>query len=356
MNHSSFVADVTPRLVSNLGNLHNVLLHGLDSDYAHLEEIIRSIILLNNLSLLMNHGLSPLMLRLPEMLAGMDDHELHGRFLIGALQSWEFYTIPDLDKSINKAIGHFRIIKDLNGEGRLYDAIATYYLDRVCDVKKAENFYSRALSLALQCNSDVLQLRGLGGLAIIECCRGNYWKGLELARKTYRIAVATGSIIGEFDGVQRQAVCYKALGDFKRSKQWFSEGKELITRAGIQGGRLESGLMSNEGDLYQLKTEYAEARRIHEVILHQTSAMLSPVEHAYTVVNIAFLDIVTGASTDIVSRNLNTATTIFQNVQYPRGIFICELYQADLMLREGYTAEARTVYMQNFAIFSGLQQ
>ncbi|KAJ6530584.1 hypothetical protein B0H19DRAFT_1082314 [Mycena capillaripes] len=356
MNHSSLVADLTPRLVSNLGNLHNVLLHGLDSNFAHIGEIMRGIILLNDLCLMMNHGLTPLMLRLPEMLAGMEDHELHGRFLIGALQAWQFYTVPNLDKSIDEAIKHLRTIKNLRGEGRLYDAIATYYLDRIGDVKKAENFYGRVLSLASQCDSDVLQLRGLGGLAIIEYRRGNYWECLRLARKTHRIAVATGSVSGEFHGVRWQALCYQALGDFKRSTQLLDQGKKLVDRAGMQGGLLESMLMNTEGDLYQLKTEYAEARHIQEVIMHQTSAVLSPIIHAYALVNIAFIDIVTGASTDVVSRNLDTTTMLFRNAQSQREISACELYQADLMLREGHTAEARTVYMRIFGIFSGLQR
>jgi hypothetical protein len=120
MNHSAFVADITPRLVSNLGNLHNVLLHGLDSDFAHLGEIMRGIIILNDLCLMMGRGLMPLMLRVPEMLAGMEDHELHALFLIGALQAWQFYTVPNLDKSIDEAIKHLCTIKNLRGEGEYH--------------------------------------------------------------------------------------------------------------------------------------------------------------------------------------------------------------------------------------------
>ncbi|KAF7333355.1 NB-ARC domain-containing protein [Mycena venus] len=352
MNRSMFVFDLIPRLVSNLGNLHNVLQHGLDSDHADLRESMGGIISLNYLNLMMNHGLTPLMLRLPEMLEEMDDHGLHGRFLAGALRAWQFYTLPNPEKSIEEAIEHFRIIKDLDGEARLYDAIATYYLDRVGDVKKAENFYGHALSLASQCNSDVAQIQALVGLAIIEYRRGNYSEGLRLARKIHRIAVATGNVSGECSGVRWQAVCYEALGDFKRSTQLLCEGKELVARAGMQGGQFESMLMSTEAELYQLKTEYAEARHIHEVILHQTSAVLSPVEHAYSLVNIAFLDIVTGASTDLVSYNLDNATTAFRNAHHQRGISGCELYQANLMLREGHTARARAEYMR---LFAGMQ-
>jgi hypothetical protein len=65
----------------------------------------------------MNRGLTPLMLRLPEILSGMDDHELHGRFITEAFESRNFYTLPNPEVAIDKAIEHFRLIQDRDGEG-----------------------------------------------------------------------------------------------------------------------------------------------------------------------------------------------------------------------------------------------
>ena len=48
---------------------------------------------------------------------------------------------------------------------RLYNVVAGYYLDRIGDLKKAENFYGLALSVASDCNSAVARARGLNGLA-----------------------------------------------------------------------------------------------------------------------------------------------------------------------------------------------
>jgi hypothetical protein len=124
MQRHSSVVDLTPRLVSNLGNLHNVLLHGLDSDHSELAETMQSVILLNNLNRIMNRGLTPLMLRLPEFLTEVDDHDLHGRFIIALFSSRAFYTIPNPEKSIDEAIEHFRMIKHFNGEGE-YHCIST---------------------------------------------------------------------------------------------------------------------------------------------------------------------------------------------------------------------------------------
>ncbi|KAJ7765964.1 hypothetical protein B0H14DRAFT_3592726 [Mycena olivaceomarginata] len=349
MLHSAFMVDLTPRLVSNLGNLHNVLLHGLYSDDADLGESMRGIILFNHLSQAMNRGLTPLMLRLPEMLVDMNDHDLHGQFIAASLQAWQFYTIPNPEKSIDEAIEHFRIMKDLDGEARLYNVIADYYLGRFRDLTKAENFYHRARSLGQQCNSDMGQLRALSGLARIEWLHGNFSEGARLAYQAHRIAVAAGNLNGECTCIRWQALCYCSLGDLKRSTQLIGEGKELVATAGIQGGELESMLLNIEANVYQLKTEYAEARRIQEVILHQTSAVHSPVAHAYALADIAFLNIVTGASADIVSRNLDAARITFRNAQYLRGISFCAVFHADFMLREGQAAGAHTEYVRLFA-------
>jgi tetratricopeptide (TPR) repeat protein len=232
---------------------------------------------------------------------------------------------------------------------RLHCAIASYYITCVRDVKKAEEFYLQALSAASQCASDTAKIKPLDGLALIEWYRGNYSKGLQLAKEICRIACALGNIGGELNGIRLQALCYSFLGNFKQSLELLDEGKELIVRVGVQGGRMESFLMNLEATLYQDKTEYSDARRIQEAILHQTSAVLSPMEHAYALVNIANLDIVTGASADIVVRNLEAGRTLFRNGQDPRGVFLCDCIHADLRLREGDAMGARLEYIRLFS-------
>jgi hypothetical protein len=57
------------------------------------------------------------MLRLPEILATMDDHEVHGKFIMGTFEAIEFYMLPNPDMAIEKAMQHFRVIQDYEGEG-----------------------------------------------------------------------------------------------------------------------------------------------------------------------------------------------------------------------------------------------
>jgi hypothetical protein len=166
-----------------------------------------------------------------------------------------------------------------------------------------------------------------------------------VGREIYRISRASGNINGELGGIQIQAMCYFSLGEFKHSTELLDEGKKLVIRANVQGGQIETMLMNIEAGVYHCKTEYSDARHIEEAILHRTSAILPPVEHAYALMNIASLNIVTYADADVVSRDLNAATTLFRSA-HPRGISHCEYYLAELQHREGDVTGARLEYMR----------
>ncbi|KAJ7472748.1 hypothetical protein FB451DRAFT_1469730 [Mycena latifolia] len=315
----SHVVDLVPRLVGNLGNLHNVLLHELDFDPVDLTSTVRNIISLNHLR--------------------RTDHELHGRFISEAFQAWQFYTLPNPSKAIDEAIEHFRFMSDAKEETRFYNVIAEHAMDRG-ELTKARDFFHRARSLATKYGDTISQTRALGGLAMAHWFLGDYHEGLRLGAEARRMGAADGNLNGEAVGIRSQAMCCTALGDFKRSVQFLAEGRELVAAAGLSGGDLDHMLMNSAADVHQLKTEYAEARTIQVAIARETSAVFAPVTHAYALVNIAFLDSVTGASADAVSRSLDAATATFNAAHYPR---------ADLLLREGATARARAEYVRLFA-------
>lgn len=115
---SSGGGDLIPHLTSNLGNMHNLLLYGLDCDPVELGETIQGVISLNCLNRSMNRGCTPLMLCLPEILAKIDDHNIHGLFITEAIQGLNFQTIPDPEQSIAEATEHFRISGNVEGEGK----------------------------------------------------------------------------------------------------------------------------------------------------------------------------------------------------------------------------------------------
>ncbi|KAJ7864641.1 hypothetical protein B0H14DRAFT_3603109 [Mycena olivaceomarginata] len=350
---SSGAGNLTPRLLSNSGNMHNLLVYGLDCDPADIGDTIQAIIFLNHFNTVMNRGFTPLMPHLQEMLPQIKDHRLHGQFIIEAFRAKLLYAIPNPDKYMDEAIEHFRIVNDIEGEAELYTMVARYYADNVRDHKKAQNLFHHALTLALQCDSHLIQVDGLQGLAIIECVQGTWSEGLRLSREIHRIAVAAGNLRGELNSCLCQAQCYVGLGDFKNGMQVVNQWKALILPAGIQGGESEFALLNSEAEIYYLRTEYAEARHVQEAILSHTSPVLSPVNYAFTLVNIVSIDIATGSSIEVILGNLHNAVDIFQRTHYPRGISLCEVHTADMNVRKGDTTGACDQYMHTFTSVYG---
>ncbi|KAJ7800145.1 hypothetical protein B0H14DRAFT_2900838 [Mycena olivaceomarginata] len=348
MHSSSGVGGLTQHLVSNLGNIHNLLVDGLDYDHTDIGATIQAILSLNELNLAMSRGLTPLMQRLQEMLPQINDNRVHGQFIVETFRASWFHDIPNPDKYMDEAIEHLRLVNDIESEARLYVLAAQYYAEKLRDHKKAQNLYHRALASASQCNSHMLQVRGLNGLALIECIRGTWSEGLQFSHQAHRISVAAGDIGGELTSFQCQARCYLAFGDFKHGLDITKEWKALILRAGIQGGVPEFTLMNMEAEIHQLRTDYASAKKIQDVILSHTSPVLSPFYYALALVNIVALDLATGGCTDIISGNLQVAIDTFRRIQFPSGNLVCEVYTADLNLRKGDIRGARDQYICTF--------
>ncbi|KAF8144180.1 hypothetical protein K438DRAFT_1783052 [Mycena galopus ATCC 62051] len=92
--------DMTPRLVSNLGNFHNLLEYGLNSDIVDLKQSMECIMLLNRLHGIMNRGPTPLLLCLLERLNELNDPKLSGEFIINMFQEWQYFNVIDPEKSV----------------------------------------------------------------------------------------------------------------------------------------------------------------------------------------------------------------------------------------------------------------
>jgi hypothetical protein len=113
----SRVGNLAPHLLSNLGNMHNVLVYGLDCDQTDIEITIQAITILNQLNIQMHRGLTPLMSRLQEMLPQINDHQLCGQFIIETFRAKWFLAIPNPDKYMEEGIEHFHSVNNIEGEG-----------------------------------------------------------------------------------------------------------------------------------------------------------------------------------------------------------------------------------------------
>jgi hypothetical protein len=60
------------------------------------------------------------MLHLRERLGEINNHRLQGEFITETFRARFFYAILNPDEELNEGIEHFRIIKDVEGEGQSF--------------------------------------------------------------------------------------------------------------------------------------------------------------------------------------------------------------------------------------------
>jgi hypothetical protein len=117
MHSSSGVGDLTLRLASNLGNIQNLLMYGLNCDHTDIGDTTQAILSANQLNMHLSRGLIPPMRHLQAILPQVNDHRLYGQFILEAFRTRWFYAIPDPGKSMDEAVAHFRMVNDIEAEG-----------------------------------------------------------------------------------------------------------------------------------------------------------------------------------------------------------------------------------------------
>ncbi|KAJ7067364.1 hypothetical protein C8F01DRAFT_666009 [Mycena amicta] len=342
MHRRTLTTDLYPRLAMNMGNIHQLLLHGLDNDPLDLKVTVRTIMWLNYLNRMTSRGISPLLSRVPAVLPLVDDPSLSLYYYAEVLQSWEFVPVPDPDGVVATAMELLPGLGMPSIEARLYNAAAEYYLDCARDFDKAKKFFNRAFSSGLASDDLGPQARALGGLALIEWFYGNYNECIRIAGQQQRIGQMMGNTNAEIGGSRLRAMALTAIGKFPQSAQALAEGREAIVRSNMLNSQHDYMLMNTEADMHQVKTEYREAREIFSTIVQRTSAALSPSTYAYAVVNLAFVDVVTGGTSESILSHVETARETFRVSRDTRGLQIAEICHAYLSLRDGDKERART--------------
>ncbi|KAJ7695053.1 P-loop containing nucleoside triphosphate hydrolase protein [Mycena rosella] len=119
--------DLVARLISNLGNMHNVFSHGLSDLPEELAEIGRNILTLESFSRSLGRGSTPLLDRVPELIELTGDSELRWLYFVACLDSPGRLTkVSDVDPLLPQAIEYFVAKHDLSGQGMLFSHLLAY--------------------------------------------------------------------------------------------------------------------------------------------------------------------------------------------------------------------------------------
>jgi tetratricopeptide (TPR) repeat protein len=210
---------------------------------------------------------------------------------------------------------------------------------------KAWSYSERALELSAKVKKGDYCM-ALQWKADISFRRGQFSESIVQAQEGRRVANQMGNFFLEVDCMCTQAVAAAALGDFKQVTLLCAEARALLCAFGLEAMYSDLQLMNTEAQALFNKTDYAASLAIHRVCAELTSPTVRPLDHAYALVNIAIIEVITGVPDETILENLNLARDIFTSFAFSRGICNCDVVLADLYYRQGKLNAAQSLYNQ----------
>ncbi|KAJ7123638.1 hypothetical protein C8R44DRAFT_784130, partial [Mycena epipterygia] len=336
----------TDQITSNLGNLHQLLLLELNPDNTNLVDAINGTISLNHFRRHVSQGRTALMDYVPTVFPHPPNHQIEARYIAEIFSSVTVHPIMDPELLIDQAVAHFHNLNDPLLEARFYLRVGHYYHFFKSDIVLSTQSLERALSLTKSYGDTNLQSTVLGYLANLKYNIGQYHAGQMYAREAQHLAQQTANLYSEASAVNIEVACLTFLGDLKKGALLCHRARELLQLCGMEGSHTDVNAMSKMGDIHQQKSEYQEARNVRIQILQYLSVQQDPFQHAYALLNIAEVDVMSGADVDDVQHNLDKATALFNMLEFPIGLNHCKIFLAELNLREGNTLFAKDLLQQ----------
>ncbi|KAJ7911140.1 hypothetical protein B0H13DRAFT_2483243 [Mycena leptocephala] len=334
---------IIARVSSNYLNIQNVLHTRLKPGHPDLKNSIYCSCYLNRASQLIGYGGIDLMNKIHNILPQLHDHHLEAYCIVELLNSWYFHVTSDRETLVSKALEHFKHFNDPDLESKFYEILAGY--SRVCcDIPTAKKYNEIAIALALSAGNAKVHAGGLKSLAWINWHLGDYSTAQILASEAQRVAQISADLYREAQALNVGATCNQSLGNYKQSLFLCDRARNLLSLCGLTGHDTDHEVMITQAEIHKLKLEYVDAHNINTRILQETATNMDVFLHAFTLLNVADIEVFMGASKDDVDRNCDAARKLFNSLGYVTGATICDTILAALCLREGDLLAAKTIF------------
>ncbi|KAJ6591213.1 hypothetical protein DFH09DRAFT_1026273 [Mycena vulgaris] len=339
------------QLLPVLNNISSVFLrallneNGLCSD-AELKKTVLSSIFVDQFSWETLHGSSDMLPYIPGVVEKVGDDRLHGQYICHRFQ-YHGHEIPadEVDGLAAKGIAHFQKANNVRSEAELNMALAKYFARHTTDMSKPRQYIDHALMLAKKCGDESMQARVLVVLFSFNLMNSTPRDALSYLREFQRLVRRLGQFRGEARGLILEARILKNMGYLSRAIELCTEAQQLYVASGFQDSVPMITSMDILADIYYRKTEYSEARRIHEEIVRSTSSERAPLFHATGNANLALVDILMDTSDEgPIVEHLDASRALYAKHTFHWGLLLCDLRTADLHLRRGERAVARGLY------------
>ncbi|KAJ6573383.1 hypothetical protein DFH09DRAFT_1457283 [Mycena vulgaris] len=338
-------SEMTLKITSNFSNIQSLLLDRFQHQNPAAADTIYCILYLNAFSRLAGRGRTPLMDQIGHTQSLPSELEVY--LIREIFSSWRYHPIPNPAVLVEQAINqlpHFDESDVKCSTGRLYNALGDYYQYHRNDIPTALNYFQTGLLLAISTGNTRRQCHASAYLADIKRQMGDPAAGQMYGSEAARLAKISADLYYEARALCTEAMCCHADADYKYAASLCNRARDLLAHCGMSGGTLDSDIMFTQAEIHKLKSEYVEARNILTKILHACPIELVPLEHAFPLLNIAELDVLLGAPTDKVQRNIDTAQSIFNSINYLVYEMMCNATMGALHLREENLQSAKSLF------------
>ncbi|KAJ7241125.1 hypothetical protein C8J57DRAFT_1561780 [Mycena rebaudengoi] len=343
-------ADILPHISRNLGNFNTVLHDGLQTEGPDIVQNFQSILFLNQFYERVQDTYSSLLLQISGKMPHWKDHQIFGEYLIHILQS--SHHLPDLDVNSDIAIGtQYFTLKAPQEQARWYHALGIHFLEVKVDYVGALKYFQRAHSLAETIgNPTIVGSNALHSICHILIVTGKPFSALMHAKEASRFAEYTGDIYMHARSLYLQASCHMVLANYQHARHLLHNGRDMLTACCQQQSSLARFMLNSEAEIHLLKSEYRESRQLQVAIA--SSCKSTSYKAILANLNIALIDIATGADSKITRKNLVMAQSHSKALYGYLGRLACstvDLATAELHLGDGSIGPAKGMFEKCFA-------
>ncbi|KAJ7636522.1 hypothetical protein FB45DRAFT_447556, partial [Roridomyces roridus] len=333
------------RIVGSLGNMHSLMLQGLDEDKDPASWLVigKSITILNGFSKIMLKGTSPLLQRVPALIDATGDSLMRWRYA-GQLLNRTTVRPTDYDAEalIEQGVRYFQTVQCPVGEAiRFYDR-ATSYHSSLRNYEQAMYFSDAALGLARRTKN----IHWVAKTLLIRCriaedFGDSSWV-MDLAEQAGQLTF--GSMY-ELERLRMEAGAVVRFGRLRQGLGVLENLQHHLIEMGFRNSDKFLAVIDLQADVHLGKSEYLEAYALHKEIAAKTSSGVSPGFHANSLIYMAHIGIFTGRSEEDILADLDAAQALYTSMN-SRRILLCTWLRAELALhRHADLESAYTEYL-----------
>ncbi|KAK7028506.1 hypothetical protein R3P38DRAFT_2936835 [Favolaschia claudopus] len=317
------------QITLNLGNLHQILLQGLNPQNPYLEATVTCLLSLNIFGRKKGRGWHPLMNSVTPLLH-LCQPRLEVLFITEVFRSQLQWTIGDPDSSISRAQSQMDKANDPILESQFYSMLAFHYANM--NNPEARAMMARAVELVNTTEHVEAHAEIFTDVANFYWRFGEYQTGRGFAQKAAKLAQSKANLYEEARAMRVEAGCNIFLGEFKSTVFILRRARELAGLCGLSEGVVYYRTLDLEADIHLRKSEYKEANKIYTLIAQKRTAAENPLDHAYALLGVGETNTAMGYDG---SQTLEEARNLFANIGLPSGKFICETIIAEHLLKKG---------------------